>query len=79
MGVSDIDYGPLAALIGNWGIRVPAAIIIGGVLELDVVWIWVTLIFDHIARAAYLGVSFVRGRWRNRELVLPGSRETKSS
>jgi putative MATE family efflux protein len=62
-GAGDTITPLLAALVGNWAIRVPVAILIGAVFELDVVWIWATLIFDHIARAAWLGVSFARGRW----------------
>jgi putative MATE family efflux protein len=62
-GAGDTMTPLFAALLGNWAIRVPAAIVIGAVLELDVVWIWATLIFDHVVRAAWLGVSFQRGRW----------------
>ncbi len=62
-GAGDTITPLVGALIGNWAIRVPFAIVIGAVLELDVEWIWATLIFDHISRAAWLGVSFVRGRW----------------
>jgi putative MATE family efflux protein len=62
-GAGDTITPLFAALVGNWVIRVPVAVLIGAVLELDVVWIWATLIFDHIARAAWLGVSFLRGRW----------------
>jgi len=62
-GAGDTITPLLAALVGNWAIRVPVAVLIGAYLELDVVWIWATLIFDHVARAAWLGVSFVRGRW----------------
>jgi putative MATE family efflux protein len=62
-GAGDTMTPLLAALVGNWGIRVPVAVVIGAVFELDVVWIWATLIFDHVARAAWLGVSFLRGRW----------------
>jgi putative MATE family efflux protein len=69
-GAGDTITPLIASMVGNWAIRVPFAIVIGGVLELDVVWIWVTLIFDHIARATWLGVSFVRGRWRDRDLHL---------
>jgi len=64
-GAGDTITPLVAALIGNWVIRVPVAIVLGGVLEVDVVWIWATLIFDHIARAAWLGVSFLRERWMN--------------
>lgn len=65
-GAGDTITPLIAAMIGNWCIRVPVAIVIGAVLELDVAWIWATLIFDHIARAAWLGVSFVRGHWSER-------------
>jgi len=69
-GAGDTITPLIASMIGNWAIRVPFAIVIGGVLQLDVVWIWGTLIFDHMARAAWLGSSFLRGRWRDRELRL---------
>jgi Na+-driven multidrug efflux pump len=62
-GAGDTITPLIAAMIGNWCIRVPVAIVIGGFLELDVIWIWATLIFDHVARAAWLGVSFLRGHW----------------
>jgi len=65
-GAGDTITPLLAALVGNWAIRVPVAVLIGAYLELDVVWIWATLIFDHVARAIWLGVSFVRGRWSER-------------
>ena len=63
-GAGDTVTPLVAAFIGNWGIRVPVAVVTGAVLELDVAWIWGTLVFDHIARAVWLGVSFRRGRWR---------------
>ena len=62
-GAGDTITPLIGALIGNWAIRVPVAIVIGGVLELDVVWIWATLIFDHISRAIWLGFKFAGGRW----------------
>jgi len=65
-GAGDTITPLIAALIGNWVIRVPVAVLIAVVFELDVVWLWATLIFDHMARAAWLGVSFVRGRWADR-------------
>jgi putative MATE family efflux protein len=62
-GAGDTITPLVAALVGNWAIRVPVAALIAAVLQLDVVWIWATLIFDHVARAAWLGVSFGRGGW----------------
>jgi putative MATE family efflux protein len=66
-GAGDTITPLIAAAIGNWGIRVPVAIFLGAVVEADVIWLWATLIFDHIARTLYLGVSFLRGRWRETE------------
>ncbi|MBJ19987.1 MAG: MATE family efflux transporter [bacterium] len=64
-GAGDTVTPLIAAAIGNWGIRVPVAILLAAIFEVDVVWLWATLIFDHLARMAYLGLSFVRGQWRN--------------
>ncbi len=62
-GAGDTITPLIGAAIGNWGIRVPVAIFLGAYLEVDVVWLWATLIFDHIARTIWLGASFIRGRW----------------
>lgn len=64
-GAGDTVTPLVAAMIGNWLIRLPAAIVIAHWLEADVVWIWVTLILDHIARTLWLGASFLRGKWRD--------------
>lgn len=63
-GAGDTVTPLFAAMVSAWGIRLPLAIAVGAWLGLDVVWIWVTLVLDHIARAAWLGASFARGRWR---------------
>ena len=78
-GAGDTITPLFAALIGNWAIRVPVAVVIGAVLELDVVWIWATLIFDHIARAAWLGMSFMRGRWSEPRIEVDSSRIAKTA
>ncbi len=62
-GAGDMLTPLVAAMVGNWAIRIPIAVIAGGLLELDVVWVWMALVFDHLGRAIYLGVSFLRGRW----------------
>ena len=64
LGAGDTVTPLIGAAIGNWGIRVPVAVLLGGVLEMDVVWLWATLIFDHIARTLWMGASFARGKWR---------------
>ncbi len=57
-----------AALWGNWGVRIPLAIFFAGGLGLDVVWVWLALVADHVVRSIHLGLSFVSGRWRERGL-----------
>ncbi len=65
-GAGDTWTPLVAATIGNWVFRVPLALLFAAVLEWDVVWVWYVLVFDHIARAAWLLVSFRRGRWMDR-------------
>ena len=64
-GAGDTVTPLYAAFVGNWLFRVPLAFLAANVWHLDLIWIWLTLILDHIARAAWLLVSFLRGRWRN--------------
>jgi Na+-driven multidrug efflux pump len=55
-----------AALWGNWGVRIPLAMLFAGGLGLDVIWVWLALVADHVVRSIHLGLSFVSGRWRER-------------
>lgn len=64
-GAGDTVTPLLGAAIGNWAFRVPLAWAFSHA-GLPVVWMWVALVFDHVARAALVGVVFVRGRWRQR-------------
>ena len=64
-GAGDTVTPLVSAMVGNWLIRLPIALAIAAWLEADVIWIWVTLILDHIARTIWLGLSFARGRWRD--------------
>jgi len=63
-GAGDTLTPLLAAILGNWAIRTPFALIAAGALGLDVNWVWVALVLDHPCRVTYLGLSFLRGRWR---------------
>ena len=67
-GAGDTMTPLLAAMLGNWLFRIPIAAMVAGYFELDLVWVWGALIFDHIARSALLGVSFLSGRWRGVEI-----------
>lgn len=63
-GAGDTVTPLVAAMIGNWVIRLPAAIACAAWLDLDLIWIWITLILDHVVRTVWLWASFARGRWR---------------
>ncbi|MDJ0866742.1 MAG: MATE family efflux transporter [Myxococcota bacterium] len=63
-GAGDTLTPLLAAALGNWAFRVPLALLFANVLGLEVIWIWLAMVFDHLARALWLGVAFHRGRWR---------------
>ena len=64
-GAGDTVSPLLAAAIGNWAFRVPLAYAFTR-LDLPVLWMWLALVFDHVARAAWVMVAFARGRWRER-------------
>ena len=65
-GAGDTFTPLVAAAVGNWVFRVPLALLAGLVLDLDVVWVWYAILFDHISRSLWLTRSFQRGRWRER-------------
>ena len=65
-GAGDTVTPLYASFVGNWLFRVPLAFLAANVWHLDLIWIWLTLILDHIARAAWLLWRFARGRWRRR-------------
>jgi putative MATE family efflux protein len=59
-------WNPLvAAAVGNWLFRVPLAAVAALVLRADLVWVWGTLFFDHLARTVWLVAAFRRGGWRH--------------
>ena len=64
-GAGDTMTPFFAAAAGNWALRVPLAWLFVYTLRLDLVWAWYALLFDHVTRAAWLAVSFRRGRWRD--------------
>jgi putative MATE family efflux protein len=62
-GAGDTWTPLMAATVGNWLFRVPIAALFAHVLHTDLMWLWVALIFDHLARATWLVVTFKRERW----------------
>jgi len=66
-GAGDTLTPLLAAAIGNWAFRVPIAYAFER-RGLGIVWMWLALVFDHLARAGWISIAFVRGRWRTRAI-----------
>ncbi|MDH3211052.1 MAG: MATE family efflux transporter [Myxococcales bacterium] len=64
-GAGDTWTPLIAATVGNWALRVPLAVLFAYVLRTPVVWVWYALVFDHLARTAWLAWSFQRGAWRH--------------
>jgi Na+-driven multidrug efflux pump len=62
-GAGDTKTPLWSAIFGNWIFRVPLALLVAKVLELPVVWVWGTVVFDHVTRAVWLTWSFRRERW----------------
>jgi len=70
-GAGDTWTPLVAAVVGNWGIRVPAALLCAVVFHASIVWVWAVIIFDHLARALWLLVAFRGGAWK-RHLAADG-------
>ena len=49
--------------------RNPKAFLFAVVLGWDLVWVWSVILFDHVARALWLLVTFRRGRWAERAMA----------
>jgi len=64
-GAGDTWTPLVAAFVGNWLFRVPFAFFASEIAELGLVAVWIVLILDHVARAAWLLVSFRRGKWQD--------------
>ncbi len=62
-GAGDTWTPFVAASVGNWILRVPLAFACAYWLRADVLWVWLIIIADHVARAVWLAASFRRGGW----------------
>jgi putative MATE family efflux protein len=65
-GAGDTVTPFVAVTLGNWGLRVPLACLFALVLQLDLVWVWYVILFDHAMRTVWLARSFHAGRWARR-------------
>ena len=67
-GAGDTFTPFVAAAIGNWAFRVPLAFVFALVFDAPVLWIWLVILGDHLARWVWLAISFKRGRWATRRV-----------
>jgi putative MATE family efflux protein len=65
-GAGDTWTPLMASLVGNWAFRVPLALVSTYLFVPDLLWVWAALIFDHVARAIWLSITFRNGTWRRR-------------
>jgi Na+-driven multidrug efflux pump len=65
-GAGDNMTPLLAATASNWLFRVPVAWACAAVFGLPLVWVWFTIILDHVTRAGWLFLTFRSGRWQRR-------------
>jgi putative MATE family efflux protein len=63
-GAGDTLTPLYAALLGNWVFRVPLAFLAARWFDLPILYLWMVLILDHVARAIWLSLGFRSGRWR---------------
>jgi putative MATE family efflux protein len=59
----------VAALIANWGIKIPAALVFAGPLGLGVTGIWFGIGFSIVIEAGILAIGYYRRRWLQKELA----------
>ncbi len=64
-GAGDTLTPLYGAVLGNWGLRVPFAALFAFGLRVDIVFVWLALSFDHVARAVWMWRAFSRGKWRS--------------
>jgi putative MATE family efflux protein len=61
--------GPMiAALISNWGIKIPAALVFAGLLGFGVTGIWLGIGASIVAEAGILAIGYYRRHWLHKEV-----------
>jgi len=62
--------GPMfAALVSNWGVKIPAALVFAGLLGFGVTGIWLGIGTSIVVEAGILGIGYYRGRWLHKEVA----------
>ena len=66
-------WTPLVAATASTFLRVGLAWTAASILQLPILWVWATIFVDHVFRAAFLLVTFRRGRWIHARVSSPGT------
>jgi putative MATE family efflux protein len=62
--------GPMvAALVSNWGVKIPAALVFAGLLGFGVTGIWLGIGASIVVEAGILAIGYYRGRWLHKEIA----------
>lgn len=58
-----------STMVGGWLFRIPFAYIVSGVLKLDILYIWLAMPIDWVARSVMLFIKYSDARWHHTSLV----------
>jgi Na+-driven multidrug efflux pump len=58
-----------AALVSNWGIKIPAALVFAGLLGFGVTGIWLGIGASIVVEAGILAIGYYRRRWLRKEVA----------
>jgi Na+-driven multidrug efflux pump len=75
----DAGYAAVVAPSFMWGVGVPAAFLLGGVLGLGMTGVWLALALDEIARGVLCYRRWRSGRWRTTSQLAPATRPELAS
>jgi Na+-driven multidrug efflux pump len=67
-GAGDTKPPMVAALVSNWLIKIPVALLFARVLGLGVIGVWLGIGASIVIEAAILAVGYYRGRWLHKEI-----------
>jgi putative MATE family efflux protein len=71
-GAGDTKPPMVAALVSNWLIKIPAALVFARVLGFGVIGVWLGIGASIVVEAAILAVGYYRGRWLRKEVQWEG-------
>ncbi|MCX6843163.1 MAG: MATE family efflux transporter [candidate division WOR-3 bacterium] len=67
-GAGDTTPPMIAALVSNWLIKIPVALLFARVFGLGVIGVWLGIGASIVIEAAILAVGYYRGRWLHKEV-----------